>query len=388
MINSNLTQLVQKAAQAVANRASHAEPVDWLGRLISVARHPDLQERIDLARSHRRAKRCSLPPAIPTWEPVDMIRASNAQPLSVTGVDGSQIYPFERSPVIWAYVQAVAYRLSTPPLFESQFIDIGSELQYHTELASDLQENSASWTALTNAWRTLLELRLARLASGCFNRDVILLDNGLLPWLSVSGQAASRHLQAYLNDLRGIAPRKAAGVVSGPQSRLLYRLIRLAEGNDIADGMQEDADSISDAALLRKVLQVGQRSALFQHGSPRNEAFGRARAAVFFFFLRIGAPEIVRVEIPEWVAYDPEGIDQVHASILHDSQATGYSYVLSQAHQQVSVPLEIASMLHDRATVEFWLATDAGPRRLRLAQVQMRQPQPPRRHQRPMLVHP
>jgi len=57
------------------------------------------------------------------------------------------------------------------------------------------------------------------------------------------------------------------------------------------------------------------------------------------------------------VAHDPEKIERVQASILQDAQASGYSYVLSQAHQQVSVPLEIATMLHNRADLEFWLAT-------------------------------
>ena len=350
MINPNLTQLVQQAAYAAANRAAHAEPVDWLARLVTAANRPDLQDRIALARSHRWAG------AIPSWEAVDLMQASIARPVGVIGVDGSQIYPFEHSPVIWAYVQAVAYRLSTPPLFESRFVDIGSELQGGDELAEELQENHEEWVALTNAWRTLLEMRLARQAAERFENNIILLDNALLPWLSVSGQAAQRHLQTYLADLSAIAPRKAAGVISGPQSRLLYRLIRLAEAEDVASGMLEEADSISDALLLRKLLPIGQRSALFQHGSPRNEAFSQAGSAVFFFFLKVSAKEIVRVEIPQWVAQDPESIDQVQASILHDSQATGYSYVLSQAHQQVSVPLEIASMLHNRADMAFWLA--------------------------------
>ena len=64
MINLGLTQLVQQAARAAANRAKHAEPVGWLARLVTAANQPDLQERIALARSHRWAG------AIPSWEPV------------------------------------------------------------------------------------------------------------------------------------------------------------------------------------------------------------------------------------------------------------------------------------------------------------------------------
>jgi len=351
MLDPTLTFLVEKAAQRAAQRAQHAGATDWLARLVAAARRPDLQERIALARSYRWAG------AIPSWEPVDLRHAAAAKPVSVTGIDGSQIYPDDRSPVLWAYVQAVAYRLSTQPLFESQFVDIGSELQCSSQLAEDLSENRYEWTALTNAWRALLEMRLAGQAAGRFGQDVILLDNGLLPWLSVSGKAAQRHLQTYLHDLLWTAPGMIAGLISGPQSRLIYRLIRLAEAEDAAAGMQEEADSISDAQLLRKLLAVGQRTALFQHGSPRNEVFSQLGAAVFFFFLKVSAKEIVRVEIPEWVARDPEKIERVQASILQDAQATGYSYVLSQAHQQVSVPLEIASMLHNRADLEFWLAT-------------------------------
>jgi hypothetical protein len=349
MIDPTIRQKAEQAARAAAERAREVDLNVWLERLYAAGKSPLLQARVELAKAHRWAG------AIPTWEPVELVRSSNAEPVDVTGIDGSQVYPQDRNPVLWTYIQAVAYRKLVAPIFETQFVDIGSELTHPSSLAGELVENRDGLTALTNTWRTLLEMRLARVAGERYPGGLVLLDNGLLPWLSVSGQSAQRHLQEYLDDLCAIRPGLIAGVISGPQSRLLSRLIALVEADTVEQGVDEKY-GVLDIVLMRYALNAGERSALFLHGSPRNEVFLNSCAGVYFFFLRVDEQEVVRVEIPEWVASDPTLVDVVHASILADARMTGYSYVLSQAHQHVVIPAEIARIVQSRAQVCYWQA--------------------------------
>ena len=279
-----------------------------------------------------------------------------AKPVEAVGIDGSQIYPLDRSPVLWAYIQAVAYRMQRPPLFESQFVDIGTEIAQGGSQALELLENRDELVTLTNAWRTLLEMRMACAAAQVYPGEVILLDNGLLPWLSVGGSSAHRRLNEYLELLLALRPGLVAGVISGPQSRLLARLVNLAEAETVEQGIQDGHD-IADSVLMRRLLRPGERSALFLHGSPRNKVFQDHGAGVYFFFLRVNEQEIARVEIPAWLAEDPRLVDSIHASVLADARLTGYSYVLSQAHQHVTIPLDLGNMLHAKASACYWAET-------------------------------
>ena len=322
---------------------------DWIQRLFAAGKFPRLQQRLNLAKAQRWAG------AIPTWEPVDLVRTSNAEPVDVTGIDGSQVYPQERNPVLWTYIQAVAYSKLVAPIFESQFVDIGSELTHPSSLAGELVENRDGLTALTNTWRTLLETRLARVASERYPDGLVLLDNGLPPWLSVSSQSAQRHLQNYMDDLGAIRPGLVAGIISGPQSCLLSRLIALVEVETVEQGVDEKY-GLLDIVLMRYALNTGERSALFLHGSPRNDVFLSLSAGVYFFFLRVNEQEIERVEIPDWVANEPTLVDVVHTSILADACMTSYSYVLSQAHHHVIVPADIARIVQARALTCYWQA--------------------------------
>lgn len=206
--------------------------------------------------------------------------------------------------------------------------------------------------ALTNAWRTLMEMRLANHASRENPGTLTIIDNGLLPWLSVSGKSAQKQLKDYLENFLGIRPGLIAGVISGPQSHLLARLVSLIESETVEKGLREE-QAILDMSLMRHHLEPGERSALFLHGSPRNRVFQDIGAGVFFFFLRINRNEIVRVEIPEWVVEDARSVDLIHATVLADAQPTGYSYVLSQAHQHVVVPMEIATVMHSVESSSF-----------------------------------
>jgi NurA domain len=349
MIDPTIRQKAEQAAYTAAERAQGIDLDDWLQRLYAAGKSPLLQQRLELAKVHRWAG------AIPTWEPVDLVRSSNAEPVDVIGIDGSQIFPQDRSPVLWTYIQAVAYRKLVPPIFESKFVDICSELTRDSLLSGELVENLDGLTALTNTWRVLLEMRLARIASVRYPGQLILLDNGLLPWLSVSGLSAQRHFHEYLNDLIAICPSLIAGVISGPQSRLLSRLIALIEAETVERGV-DDKPGLLDILLIRYALEPGERSALFLHASPRNDVFLSAGGGVYFFFLRVNRQEVVRIEIPEWVANNPNLVDVVQASILADVCMTGYSYVLSQAHLHAVIPTDVAQLVQARTLACYWQA--------------------------------
>ena len=347
MIDPTLRQQVEQAARLAAQRANQVDVDDWLERLKAAASSPGLAERITVAQGHRWAG------AIPTWEPVDLAKQPGGETVEAVGIDGSQIYPLDRSPVLWAYIQAVAYRMQRPPLFESQFVDIGTEIAQGGSQALDLLENRDELVTLTNAWRTLLEMRTACAAALVYPGEVVLLDNGLLPWLSVGGSLAHRLGNEYLELLLALRPGLVAGVISGPQSRLLARLVNLAEAETVEQGIQDGHD-IADSVLMRRLLRPGERSALFLHGSPRNKVFEDHGAGVYFFFLHVNEQEIARVEIPAWLAEVPRLVDSIHASVLADAGLTGYSYVLSQAHQHVTIPLDLGNMLHANASACYW----------------------------------
>lgn len=347
MIDPLLRQKVEQAAIAAAHRIKEVDFRNWWDRLRAAAQRPDMADRIKAAKASRWAG------AVPTWESVDLAQSTEVGHLDVVGVDGSQIYPPERSPIAWAYVQAVAYRKSCPPLHQFRFIDIGTQMEEHSDLTGELYQHHDELNALVDAWRTLLEMRLARLAGAQHPDTLMLLDGGLLPWLSVSGKTGQKHLHAYLKDLLAVRPGLIAAVVSGPQSKSLARFVSLMEAENIQNGLA-NRETILDTALMEYLLKDGQRSALFLHGSPRNDFFARNAASVYFFFLRLNSQEIARVEIPEWVAREPHQVDLVHSSILQDARTTGYPYVLAQAHYQAVVPAEIAQIMQSRGLASYW----------------------------------
>jgi hypothetical protein len=180
MIDPPIRHKADDTARAAAEREREVDLNDCLQRLCEAGKSPLLQTRLELAKEHRWAG------DIATWEPVELVRSSNAEAVDVAGIDGSQIYPQGRNPVLWTYIHAVAYRKLDAPIFEIQFVDIGSELTHSSTLSDELLENRDGSTALTNTWRKLLEMRLAREASKRYPGGFVLLDNGLLSWLRAS----------------------------------------------------------------------------------------------------------------------------------------------------------------------------------------------------------
>lgn len=350
MIDPSLRSKAEHVAQIAAARAKKENLVEWVNRLKAVGESPKLKERLEQVNSLRWAG------ALPTWEPTDSALGSSSLLSEVVGIDGSQIYPPDRSPVLWAYIQTVAYRKLCQPVLVSRFFDFEQELALGIDVDEEVPEYYEYPQQIKeqiNTWRTLLEMQLASQTHQKNPDCVVLFDNGLLPWFNVRGQTPHEQMQAYLYDLLMIKPGLIAGVLSGAQSRLLSRLILLAEAETLDEGLKRRSSPL-DITIMAQLLSVGERSALFKHGSPRNKLFEKAGAGVYFFFLRVNRTEIARIEVPEWIAKDPCMVDAVHSAVFADSKATGYSYVLSMAHQQVLVSLDVAETIQNGVLARYW----------------------------------
>ena len=141
-----------------------------------------------------------------------------------------------------------------------------------------------------------------------------------------------------------------AGYVDRPGSRGVADLLALAplEAEQIT---QENKalrrfKQMPDRTFFRRVLEPGQRSALFISSSPFNPILtGHGEdLQIAVFYLNVGGPgdpAIARVETPCWVANDPVKLGQLHAAIWEQCQAPGrYPYVLARAHEIAVVDME------------------------------------------------
>ena len=283
--------------------------------------------------------------AIPTTENPGISLDSQANAGPVVGVDGSQIYPSPLHPVRWAYIQALAYCPSLPIIHEAEFLS----LEQGETFDSDDQEWFEDKASIDFS-RTLLELRVALKIVDAYPDHTILMDYPLLPWIDRSNPAYSKRIKHYIDLIDKLKGRRLAGIVSAPKSHLLINLIGLS---DKLSGRPNKYPAVSDTALACAGLKPGQRSSIFKYAGSRNEVFLSRGIEICFFFILIRDRDVVRVEIPDWVAHDSFCVDLIHASILKDSSALGYSYALAKAHQEVAIPLDIANSLHAVATREY-----------------------------------
>jgi len=94
-------------------------------------------------------------------------------------------------------------------------------------------------------------------------------------------------------------------------------------------------EGVRDADLFAELLCEGERSAVYGSTSSILDAYKQHR--VCFFYLHVGT-EIARCEIPQWVADDPELLEEAHALCVDQAQkGFGYPVALAEAHEQAIV---------------------------------------------------
>lgn len=287
------------------------------------------------------------PGAVPTDEdPNDTFPAPPApERYHVFGADGSQIYPDRHAGGLFYLINigsiCLDYGSGEPPSVNSQ-----PTLYYQLD---DLynEHGALVGTEWINGQRDLAELgELARLAEAFGGQpSLALLDNGLLLWLLLqvrdqSHKQIDRILRRYLGHLTRLRQSGVAlaGVIDQPRHANVLALAHL--GTLPLESINPEALQanpylgLTDRALFRSRLAVGERSATFIHGSPVNRDFREAGHEVRFFYLRTAVDTMLRVEIPVWVAEAPKLLSLVHGGLLADSATSaGFPYSLVRAHE-------------------------------------------------------
>ncbi len=139
-----------------------------------------------------------------------------------------------------------------------------------------------------------------------------------------------------------------AGFVDKPSADLVVRLLEIASLNE--EELSEAKDlhplrGVSDRFLFQSLLEPGERSAVFSIHS-RSARHYTDQLALHFFYLNVGRrgkPWLARVELPAWVAKNPQQLQNMHAVLFHQCQILGsrpFPYLIHRAHEAAVVTLE------------------------------------------------
>ncbi len=132
-----------------------------------------------------------------------------------------------------------------------------------------------------------------------------------------------------------------AGYVSRPAGRDVVGALRLTlcAGNcDHAPGNACHALAhLTDAQMFQALLtKQGDRSPLFG-SAARSLDWYPERQRISFFYMNVGH-EIARIELPQWVAEDPDLRDQLHVLCFDQAmKGQGYPICLAEAHERAVV---------------------------------------------------
>lgn len=125
-----------------------------------------------------------------------------------------------------------------------------------------------------------------------------------------------------------------AGYISGTHSRDVMEMIRIFLEMKGEDFDKQLLSIIKDADIFKIILRKGERSAIFRSNAPILNLY---KAPIYFFFLNVGS-EVVRIEIPEFIAFDNDLLEKTCALILSQSnKGEGYPVVLKEAHEQAVI---------------------------------------------------
>ncbi|HEX7973443.1 MAG TPA: DNA double-strand break repair nuclease NurA [Anaerolineales bacterium] len=317
---------------------SYSEDLDRLRQKVQTVVH-----------SYDPSLRCALPGS----EPLNAHYPLPALPSQVTllAADGSQINPDRHAAVNYCLINLGAIQMcsnsSEPPTISSQ-----CKLFYDNELYTPTGTLTEDMLALR---RDLTERSLLATLVAEVGPPVITFTDGPIELWGAKDSGGEdsefqKSLEAYQDALNELCSLGAAtaGYVDKPGANLVVRLLEVAvTPQDELPGIRKahPLRGVIELDLYRDLLAPGERSAVFAMQSQSAKLY-EGNLGLHFFYLNVGRaghPWLSRVEVPAWVAGNPEMLDHVHASLVHQCSILGsrpYPYLLHRAHEAAVVSQE------------------------------------------------
>lgn len=309
----------------------------------------DLWQRVvaDKAFSYK-IKELSVPWHMPTWQdPLERLIPVSAQsiPYKALAVDGSQVYPDRHQGTSWHLINIGSVAIS--------YNHDASTVEFDTQpqvFSGEEDDEYASQPAVdrVNCRRQELELAAGLSWYEHMGKDggqqVLFYDGSLIFWHIASKEQIVRSeiMKRYNLILQEMAERQVyvAGYVSAPKSKdLVYLLcaqLMLEHTFPNAQDALEALAHVIDASLLQRILTPGMRTIVFCP-TLSLAALYEPRMQPYFFYMHVGE-EIVRIEIPAWIAAQESLVNAV-ASCAYDQalKGNGYPVVIAESHEQAVV---------------------------------------------------
>lgn len=214
---------------------------------------------------------------------------------------------------------------------------------------------SGTLTDAKLALRRDLEERtiLANLAEGADPPVVTFTDGQMELWIDVAGgqdsQETGEMLEAYMNALTRLHELGAitAGYIDRPGASLVVRsleVMMIPEAELPGIKNRYPLRGITDIGLYREILGAGERSVVYALQSQQAKSY-KGSLGLHFFYLNVSRserPYLARVDIPAWVAENPDHLDVLHATLFDQCQVMGvrpFPYLLHRAHETAVVRL-------------------------------------------------
>jgi hypothetical protein len=288
-----------------------------------------------------KVRTCVSPWIIPLWndnlgDVIDCIQFT--RDYVVIATDGSQIYPDRH--------MGTACSLVNVGVVVAHYKQPRSTISFQSIPYIIMLEDNDAFHAvdLINCLRQEQELTYGyTVSSDCLSSGpMVLIDGSLIFWHLESTDVSlyKTFLPKYIALLEQYYQKKIpiAGYISCPKNKELVNLLRLKlcdfkpQKHDYVLGI----DHVLDVDVMRFFLQPWQRTTVFKHTSRVVEQYPQ-HLKPQFFYLNVGE-EIVRVEVPAWVAEDTTMLDRVVSCIVDQARkGNGYPVVLAEAHEQAVI---------------------------------------------------